>query len=145
MLVLHLSFEDNIEQDQVDAATNSFVHDPQCRLVVTRKNKLELRNVFEPVLPHEACTDRIATRQHLDTTFSPTMTFLGFASCYQPGTTHGGKVSRVAFIGRCFKRLYRCGVMVVSHDASHSLHQGAFTIATGTEEEEEDLFSRQAG
>ena len=85
-----LGRDGDAERDEVEAASDRFVHRAQARLVVADDTDFERWLVVEKILPHEAGRDGISSGELLDPTLVPVSAGFGFMCDDQAGTAKGG-------------------------------------------------------
>src|SRR5260370_809111 len=61
----------NVERDEVDSPSDRLIAAAKCRFMITGDHQLELRLIFEKILPHEPGGDPIAAGHRLDLRLGP--------------------------------------------------------------------------
>ena len=116
------------ERNQVEAAADGLVHRAQAGLVVAADHQLELRQIVEEILAHEARRNLVAAGQRLDLGFGPAPTFLGLGGGDQASAAQAGEVGRVPIAEGGGEGLDRRGAVIVAEDAGDGVDEGALAV-----------------
>lgn len=101
--------------------------------------QLELRDVLEEVLPHEARGHLVAAGQRFDARLGPAAALLGLDGAHQAGAAQHGELGRVPLDCAVGEGLDRRRSGVVAEDTGYGVDEDALAVGAGAVGEGEDL------
>jgi hypothetical protein len=86
----------------MESPSNGLVDRSKGRLMIAGDDELELRPVFEKVLPHEPGRNCVAAGKLLDPTLSPASALFCFGRSDEAGAAKAGQICRMSVgVARC--------------------------------------------